>query len=147
MESGVPATVIFWLAYCLITYMKKVLAKKTIGVWLDNTKAVIIFKKDGETDSEFVVQDTIKSTSSQSTGNEHTMNNAKKTEQAKYFKSLSTVLAAYDEILLFGPGQVQEQLLHHLKEDQQFNSKKISVETAENASDGQMIATVRKFFN
>jgi hypothetical protein len=63
-----------------------------------------------------------------------------------HFKSVSTLLLNYDEILVFGPGKSQEQFQNHLKHDAQFKSKQITIESAEQLTDPQMIAKVRDFF-
>ncbi|TKK64214.1 hypothetical protein FC093_22995 [Ilyomonas limi] len=74
------------------------------------------------------------------------MNNSKQSDSRKYFKALSSLLLNYDEILVFGPGKSQEQFQHYLQEDAQFNSKKITIDSAEHLTDPQMIAKVRNFF-
>ncbi len=120
--------------------------KQYAGVWLDNAHAMII-SNDPETESdEYAVIDKLKAEKSKSGGSEHTMNNAQQGETLKYFKSLSTLLLPYDEILIFGPGKSQEQFQNHLNGDTQFKSKQISIDSAENLTDPQMIAKVREFF-
>ncbi len=74
------------------------------------------------------------------------MNNSKQGYTVKYFKSVSGLLSNYDEILVFGPGKSQEQFKNHLHEDAQFKSKQITIESAEQLTDPQMIAKVRDFF-
>lgn len=117
--------------------------KQHAGVWLDNQHAMII--ANGE-EKEYSILNTVKATGHQGGGSEHSMNNSKQTESVKYFKALSTLLMPYDEILLFGPGQSQEQFQHHLKENVQFNNKKISIDSSNQMTDPQMIAKVRDFF-
>ena len=79
-------------------------------------------------------------------GSEHAMNSAKHADTLKYFKSLSSSLSKYDEILIFGPGKLQEQFRNFLNEDAQFKHTKISLDTAEHLTDPQMIARVREYF-
>ncbi len=120
--------------------------KKQAGVWLDNEKAIII-ADNGETgNANFTIQDKIKGQAKISGGSEHTINNAKQSDSLKYFKSISGLLANYDEILVFGPGKSQEQFKNHLDEDAQFKNKKVTVYSAEHLTDPQMIAKVRDFF-
>lgn len=116
------------------------------GVWLDNAKAIIITNNSDNEKEEYTIQNKVKATAGHSGGNEHTMNNAKQTESLKYFKSVSNLLVNYDEILIFGPGKSQEQFQHHLQEDAQFKSKKITIDSAEQLTDPQMIAKVREHF-
>lgn len=123
--------------------MKQKQQKQLAGVWLDNQHAIIIAQGEGQ---EFGVQNKVKVTGTHGGDSEHSMNNSKQTESLKYFKELSSMLMPYDEILLFGPGQSQEQFQHHLKEDVQFNHKQITVDSSGNLTDPQMIAKVRDFF-
>ncbi|MBA4166947.1 MAG: hypothetical protein H0X41_05295, partial [Chitinophagaceae bacterium] len=96
--------------------MAKQHQKKFAGIWLDSAKAVIIAQQPGEAGT-YGVQDTVKGRESHSGGNEHTMNNARQSEELKYLKAVTSALLPYDEIVIFGPGQSQEQLQHHLEEE------------------------------
>lgn len=118
--------------------------KQFAGVWLDGHKAMII--THAPENDDYTVQDKVEAKESHGGGSEHTMNNAKQADSLKYFKSVSNLLSTYDEILIFGPGKSQEQFHNHLKEDAQFNSKKITIDSAEQLTDPQMIAKVRDFF-
>ena len=120
--------------------------KQYAGVWLDNDKAIIITKNDGNENSDYAIQDKLKAKGNQGGGSEHAMNNAKQSDSLKYFKSISSLLSDYDEILVFGPGQSQEQFQNHLQENAQFKNKKITIDSAEQLTDPQMIAKVRSFF-
>lgn len=114
------------------------------GVWLDNEQAILI-NHDAES-GEFAIGDKIKADHSRGGGSEHAINHAQQSETQKFFKALATRLHPFDEILLFGPGKTQEQFHNHLNEDAQFKNKDITVESAEQATDPQMIAQVRNFF-
>jgi stalled ribosome rescue protein Dom34 len=116
--------------------------KKLAGIWLDSEKAMIIAKEAGV----FSVQDTLKGQEAHSGGSEHTMNNAKQSDELKYFKAVTAALLPYDEVLIFGPGQSQEQLQHHLNGQVQFKSKKITIDSSGQLTDNQAIAKVREFF-
>ncbi len=116
--------------------------KQYAGVWIDNQKAMIITEHDGE----FSIKEKLKADENFGGGSEHTINNAKQSGNLKYFKSISSRLLNYDEIMIFGPGKSQEQLQNHLEEDAQFNKKKITIDSAEHITEPQMIAMVRDFF-
>ncbi len=98
--------------------------KKLAGIWLDSTKAMIITQNRKRTGILSYLPAPLKAKENHSGGSEHTMNNAKQSGDLKYFKEVSAELLPYDEILIFGPGQVQEQLQHHLDEQPTFNNKK-----------------------
>ncbi|RYY54191.1 MAG: hypothetical protein EOO09_15290 [Chitinophagaceae bacterium] len=117
--------------------------QKHAGLWIDGKQGVIISNEDGE---DYSVTARVDLSESQSGGSEHAMNNGKKTEMAKYFRELSHHLVTYDEILIFGPGQSQEQLQHFLNEDAQFKHKKLTLDSSERLTDPQMLAKVREFY-
>ena len=126
--------------------MKKNTQKQFAGVWLDNAKAIIISNGSKNENGDYTISDKVKAKENQSGGSEHSMNNSKQGDTVKYFKSVSGLLSNYDEILVFGPGKSQEQFKNHLDEDAQFKSKQITIESAEQLTDPQMIAKVRDFF-
>ncbi len=120
--------------------------KQYAGVFLDNDKAMIITANSNNESGDYAIQDRVKAKESHGGGSEHSMNNAKQSDSLKYFKTLSTRLLNYDEILVFGPGKAQEQFQNHLNEDAQFKNKKISIDSAEQLTEPQMVAVVRDFF-
>jgi stalled ribosome rescue protein Dom34 len=126
--------------------MKQKNQKQYAGVWLDNTKALIITDTSEGDTSEYTILDKVKAREAFGGGSEHSMNNAKQSDLVKYYKTVSNLLLDYDEILVFGPGQSQEQFQHHLQQDAQFKSKKITIDSAEQLTDPQMIARVREHF-
>jgi stalled ribosome rescue protein Dom34 len=125
--------------------MKQNDKKQYAGVWLDNHKAIIISSSSTE-NGDYKILDKVKANEGHSGGSEHSINNAKQSDLLKYYKSISSRLINYDEILIFGPGKSQEQFQNHLLEDAQFKSKQISIDSAEQLTDPQIIAKVRAFF-
>lgn len=125
--------------------MKKNNKKRCAGVWIDNQKAMIITTMPNN-DGDYSIKEKLKADENFGGGSEHSINNAKQSDNLKYFKSISGKLLSYDEILIFGPGKSQEQLQNHLEEDAQFKHKKITIDSSEHLTDPQMIAKVREFF-
>ncbi len=120
--------------------------KQYAGVWLDSQHAMIIANSNDEANGEYSIQDKVKAHEYHGGKGEHGSNNADQANSLKYFKSLATILSKFDEILIFGPGKAQEELLNFLSEDAHFNSKKMTLEAADQLTDPQMIAQVRDFF-
>ncbi len=118
---------------------------QSVGVWLDREQAILISLDAAS--GEFAIGDKIKAEYSHGSGSEHAINHAQRGEEQKFFKALATRLQPFDEILIFGPGKLQEQFHNHLKEDTQFKQKEITIESAEHATDPQMVAQVRNFFS
>ena len=57
--------------------MKQNNQKQYAGVWLDNTKAIIISNTSENDQGDYAIQDKVKAKGGQGGGSEHTMNNAK----------------------------------------------------------------------
>ena len=124
--------------------MSKNIKREYAGVWMDNRNATII----SETETgEFTKGETIMAPANFVSTSEKSKNNAKQGDLLKYFKELSNHLNKYDEIIVFGPGQAQEQFQNHLKEEVQFKNKKVTIDSAEHLTDPQMIAFVRDYFH
>ncbi len=126
--------------------MKQKTQKQYAGLWLDNENALIITQSTEGEPGDYSVKEKIKSGREHGGGSEHSMNNTKQADTLKYFKNISAQLLNFDEILIFGPGKLQEQFHNHLKEVSQFRDKQITIDSAEQLTDRQMIATVKDFF-
>lgn len=126
--------------------MKQYNQKQYAGVWLDSQEAVIITNSPENENGVYTILDKVKAAINHGGGSEHSINNSKQADMLKYFKSVSDQLLNYDEILIFGPGKSQKQFQNHLKEEAQFNSKQITIDSDDQLTDPQMIAKVRDFF-
>jgi stalled ribosome rescue protein Dom34 len=121
--------------------------KQYAGVWLDSQNAMVISNSTDEANGEYAIQDKVKAHEYHGGKGEHGSNKADQANSLKYYKSVAAVLSKYDEILIFGPGQAQEEFLNFLSGDSQFNSKKMTIDSSDQMTDPQMIARVRDFFN
>ena len=123
--------------------MKEGHQKQYAGVWMDHHHAILITQENGE----FGIGDKIKADQYHGYSGEHGAMNAEKADNRKYYKTIASHISKFDEILIFGPGKSQEEFLNFLHDDQHFKNKKITLDTAGNITDPQMIAKVRDFFN
>ena len=126
--------------------MQRNTQNRQAGVWLDQRIAIIISRDPEDVDGDYAIQGKVDSDMEPRSGNEHTINSGKQSDILKYFKNLANQLSEYDELLVFGPGKMQEQFRNFAQEDVQFKDKKITLDTAEHQTDPQMIAQVREFF-
>ena len=126
--------------------MKESNQKQYAGVWMDNVHAIIMTRNVSEDSHEFSILEKVKAIEHHGGSSEHGINSAKQMEEQRYFKSVSAHLLPYDEILVFGTGMAQEQFQNFLKEDAQFNHKKIVIDSSEHLTDPQMIAKVGDYF-
>ena len=124
--------------------MKQEQPKQYAGVWMDHHNAIFITDTDG---SFAINQDKVVAGQYHGDKGEHASMIAEKTDNRKYFKTIAQRLLTFDEVLIFGPGKSQEELLNFLHEDQHFKHKKITLDSASQISDNQMIAKVRDFFS
>ena len=123
--------------------MKQEQPKQYAGVWMDHHNAIFITDKDGS----FAIQDKVVAGQYHGDKGEHASMNAEKTNNLKYFKTIAQRLLNFDEVLIFGPGKSQEEFLNFLHEDQHFKHKKITLDSAGQVTDNQMVAKVRDFFS
>ncbi len=117
--------------------------KQYAGVWMDHHQAMFITESEG---AFTLQQDKIIAGEYHGDKGEHAYNNAEKTDNRKYFKTIGNHLLPFDEIFIFGPGKSQEELLNFLHEDNHFKSKKITLGSAEKMTEPQTVAKVRDFF-
>lgn len=123
--------------------MKQEQPKQYAGVWMDHRNAIFITAESGA----FAIHDKVLAGEYHGDKGEHASMNAEKTDNRKYFKTIGQHLLPFDEILIFGPGKSQEELLNFLHEDQHFKHKKITLDSAGQVTDNQMVAKVRDFFS
>jgi hypothetical protein len=133
---------------------------KKIGVWLDHSKAHFIDISMGPVSVEtaFSNQESevrFKGESAtgtllgnnRSTHSEYHKHNREREITGEYYRMLSDRLKNYDNILLFGPTSAKDELYNKLSADKHFTSKTVKVEPADQLTENQMIAKVKKFFS
>lgn len=129
------------------THMKHKDARTFAGVWLDHHTALVITTDDHEGHGAYSVKKKIHSPSRALRGSsEHTINQKNHRESEKFYKDISRELEQYHDILLFGPGKAQEELFNHMKENKHFHGHNLSIDSAGNLTENQMLAKVRDFF-
>jgi stalled ribosome rescue protein Dom34 len=120
---------------------------KQLGIWMDHSTAHLI-----ELSDDRVVTNTIELSPAlpeqiaNQGSDESLMNNKEQNPLSDYFLNLSKVIKEYNEVLLFGPSSAKTELFNKLKEDIHFDHIKIDVLSADEMTDNQQSAFVRKFF-
>ena len=120
--------------------------KLLAGLYLDTQKAVVIRPAPDYEEGDYIIQETLEAEKHDREGDADSKNRARQSDLLKYFKSVAAMLLVYDEVYVFGPGNTQEQFQNHLKEDAQFNNKKITIDSSEQLSENKMILKVREFY-
>jgi stalled ribosome rescue protein Dom34 len=117
------------------------------GVWMDHQTALLITTEDHQGHGDYAVRKKIHSHGHAAHGSsEHTSNHKNKAEAEKFYKEIAQSLEQFHDILIFGPGKAQEELFNHLKENKHFHGRNLSIDSAGNITENQMIAKVRDFF-
>lgn len=118
--------------------------KQYAGVWMDHRHAIFITQENGE----FAIQEEkVEAGTYHGDKGEHAANNAEKSDNRKYYKTIAAHLLKFDELFIFGAGKSQEEFLNFLHDDQHFKNKKITLGTADKLTNPQAVAKVREFFN
>ena len=121
--------------------------KKVAGVWIDHNKAVVTKNHDGQNISEFKNTDHVKHEIQHGNSNENAANNAAHTNKIKFFKEIEKLITNSEELYVTGPGTIQEEFKHHLAETPQYKNLKVTLDTANQMSDHQVLETVKSHFH
>ncbi|WP_294225978.1 hypothetical protein [Chryseobacterium sp. sg2396] len=121
--------------------------KKLAGIWMDKEKAIVVKNHDAQNAFKFFLCSPVKAEIQHGNSSENAGNNAEQTNRVKYFKEIEHLLINSQEVLIIGPGTVQEEFKHYLEETPQFKNLKIQLDTAQQMSDEQVLEKVKEHFN
>ncbi|QOR74106.1 hypothetical protein SAMN05443429_102146 [Cruoricaptor ignavus] len=120
--------------------------KRLAGVWLDGQKAIVVKNHDAQSAFKFFLCDPVKRDVQHGNSNENAANNHEQTSKNKFFKEIEKLLTNTEELWVTGPGTAQEELKKHLHETAQFKNLKVSLGTASNMNDQQVLDAVKEHF-
>ena len=118
------------------------ITQRQFGLWMDSHNATIVGKEDPDNGQWKVIAHVKGEEVSPSPGGNNE-NNQKKTNQAKFFKEITSHLQNATLLHATGTGQVQEQFLHYLAASPQFKNTVTEESTAKRMSDESLV----KFFS
>lgn len=121
--------------------------KKLAGIWMDTEKAIVVKNHDAQNAFKFFLCSPVKAEIQHGNSSENAGNNAEQTNRVKYFKEIEHLLINSQEVLIMGPGTVQEEFKHYLEETPQFKNLKIQLDTAQQMSEEQVLEKVKEHFN
>lgn len=134
--------------------------KKNTGIWIDNSRAVIVTLFDGKENIAEVKSDIENRIYHEGEGDKGSfmgsrhINNEKKFEERRkhqtdnFLKNVVEKIKHDDEIYIFGPAEAKTKLMRHIEEEESALAPKLSsVETADSMTLKQIIAQVKKFYN
>ena len=120
--------------------------KKLSGLWLDQHKAIVVKNHDAQNAFKFFLCSPVKAEVQHGNSNENAANNAEQTNKAKYFKEIAHLLTNSEEVFITGPGTIQEELKNFLHDTAQFKNLKITLDTAQQMSDEEVLDAVKSHF-
>ncbi|MGL6037666.1 hypothetical protein [Soonwooa sp.] len=122
------------------------LNKKVAGLWIDGRKAIVVSNHNAETISDFEVRANLKVEVQVGNSNEHTGNNAEKTNRVKFYKEIETEITNSTELYITGPGTSQEELRNYLLETPQYKNLKITLGTDSQLNDAEVLNEVKSHY-
>jgi stalled ribosome rescue protein Dom34 len=132
--------------------------KKQTGIWLDKEKAIIITLDDGKHTITTIISDIVTKErfdgekkifgrfGSQFLNKEKKNERRLKSQTLSYLKNIMSKILDVDEIVLFGPANLKNELEKLIMKDNVMSSKLKAVEPADIMTENQMVAWVKKFF-
>ena len=120
--------------------------KKLSGLWLDHHKAIVVKNHDAQNAFKFFLCSPVKAEVQHGNSSENAANNAEQTNKAKYFKEIAHLLTNSEEVFITGPGTIQEELKNFLHDTAQFKNLKITLGTAQQMNDEEVLDAVKSHF-
>ena len=123
--------------------------KKTVGLWIDHRKAVIVFLTGQETEEITQISSDLKHGHGQAGASVHAddLQQREMTEHLnRYYDEVIAALRHAEAILILGPGEAKGELKKRL-EKSQVKGLEIELETVDKLTDRQIVAKVRERFS
>jgi len=131
--------------------------QRKVGLWIDHRKAVIVFLTGQEEEIKLVKSNVEKHTrrsaasrsggpfESQAVPPDDRQQRAFTGHLNTYYNEVISCIRDAEFILIFGPGESKGELKKHL-EREGLGGRIVGVETADEMTDGQIAAKVRRYF-
>lgn len=124
------------------------LIRKTVGLWIDHQRAVIVFAAD--TDSEIkLISSNIEKHRRQS-GVVMPADDVRQRELTghlnRFYDEVISCIRDAESILILGPGEAKGELRKRLEKDN-LNRRIVGIKTSDKMTDKQIVAVVRGHFN
>lgn len=121
--------------------------KKTVGLWIDHRKAVIVFVAGQE--EEVKVINSKEEDHHRQSGMSKPADDTRQRELTghlnSYYDEVIACIREAESILLFGPGEAKGELKKRLEKDN-LGDRIVGVEPADKMTDPQIVAQVRAHF-
>lgn len=121
--------------------------KRTVGLWIDHKKAVIVFVDGKETELKLVNADIEKQhrQSGVETPADDIRQRKSTVELSGFYDEVISAVRGAEEILLLGPGEAKGELKKRLEKDN-LGGRIVGIKTSDKMTDKQIVALVRGHF-
>ena len=132
--------------------------KKQTGIWIDHEKAMIVTLvgngyKLNTIESDIVTRERVDGETrkygrfgDQSLSQEKHKERRIKEQTSHFLKNLLSEIKDVDELVLFGPANMKQELEKQILHDATLASKLQAVESADSMTENQMVAWVKRFY-
>ena len=121
---------------------------RKLGIWMDHSIACLMILENDKIVTNTIKIDSLLPAKEQNMGvHEKQRHDKEQGELSEYYKKLSEVIIAFDDVVLFGPTDAKTELLNLLKESHHFDKIKICAKTVDKMSESQQQAFVKDFFS
>lgn len=121
--------------------------KKLAGLWIDQTKAVVVKNHNDFEVTEWNVSDTLKADVQHGNSNENAANNAEKTNKVKFYKEIEKAITNSVDLYVTGPGIAQEELRNYLLDTPQYKNLNITLGTSTDSNPDVVLNDVKSHYN
>jgi len=121
--------------------------KKTVGLWIDHKKAVIVFVDGKDTESKLISSDIEKHhrQSGVETPADDIRQRKSTEELSGFYDDVISCIRDAEEILILGPGEAKGELSKRLEKDK-LSRRIVGLKTSDKMTDKQIVALVRGHF-
>jgi hypothetical protein len=123
------------------------MSTKRIGVYLDHANARLINFENGKWITK-IIESTFTHDIKEETlpEGEKRMHNKEQHRELAYYKDIASAIAAYQEVLLFGPTGAKVELFNYLKTDRHFDKTDIETRQTDRLTENQEHAFIKDYF-
>ena len=120
--------------------------KRTVGLWIDHRKAVVVFVTDKETETKLISSNIEKHHRQSGVATPADIRQRESTEHLNvYYDEVVSCIRQSESILIFGPGEAKGELKKRLAKDN-LSGRIVAIETADKMTEPQIVAQVREHF-
>lgn len=121
--------------------------KKLAGLWIDQTKAVVVKNHNDFEVTDWNVSDTLKADIQHGNSSENAANNVEKTNRVKFYKEIEKAITNSVDLYVTGPGIAQEELRNYLLDTAQYKNLNITLGTSTDSNPDVVLNEVKAHYN